>query len=388
MQTHTPLYPYLIAAQHCCQTRKIAYNKAMIIPIEEFENYADIIDTRTPAEFARDHLPNAVSFPVLGNAEHAAVGALGCHSTHAARRYGARLIAANISKFLAQPFFTSRPRGWSPLLYCARGGQRSGSAAEVMRRIGWMPQQLQGGYKSYRRYVLQQLPLLMSQHSFCVLAGKTGVGKTQLLAALAARGAPTIDLEALAEHRGSVFGNNGSGGVQPSQRRFETLLWLALKSLPAATPIFIESESRMIGRLRIPESLITKMHAGQCFYIDAPLAERVAFIQKKYHAFCENELLFNQTIESLRTFAGKEKIQQWQRDYQQQAWASLLADLLSDYYDKRYEKALQKNYAAAQTQAMMMNPNDDESVAATAQTILQQAGVSLCRARSATWQAK
>ena len=242
-----------------------------------------VIDVRSPAEFADDHLPGAVNWPVLSDEERHVVGTLYVQTSPlAARKLGAALVSRNIASTL-ESHVQDKPREWRPLVYCWRGGQRSGSLALVLAQIGFRTSQLQGGYKAFRARVRDDLALQPGQFAYRVLCGRTGSGKTRLLRALREAGAQVLDLEGLACHRGSILGAM-PGQPQPSQKRFDTLVWQALAGFDPARPVFVESESAKIGSLRVPETLLDEMHAkGQCVRIDTADSARIALLLDDYH---------------------------------------------------------------------------------------------------------
>ena len=232
-----------------------------VATVADLDGFDAVIDVRSPAEFAEDHVPGALSCPVLDDEERARVGTLYKQvSPFAARKVGAALVAANIARHI-EANFLEHPRQWRPLVYCWRGGKRSGSMTHVLREIGWAAQQLDGGYKSFRRHVIGELDALAAGLRFRVLCGLTGSGKSRLLRALAERGEPVLDLEAIAAHRGSVLGDLPQE-PQPSQKGFETQLWQALRKLDPSRTVFVESESRKIGNLRVPEIVSLMLAEG------------------------------------------------------------------------------------------------------------------------------
>lgn len=336
--------------------------------VNQIAEYRSIIDARSPAEYAEDHIPGAINLPAFSNTERAAVGTLYKNDPFAARRYGAALFTANIAKYLGDGLAT-QPPDWAPLVYCARGGQRSGGMVEVLRRIGWQAEQLNGGYKAYRQHVISTLQDSARRYRWIVIAGKTGVGKTRLLAALHTIGAQVVDLEAMANHRGSVFGAAATE-AQPAQRKFETRLYAALTSLTANMPVFIEAESRKIGSIHIPAELLAAIRAAPTIRLHAAIAARVKYILDDYNDFCCNKERFTSTINKLKVFAGNARIAAWQAQYQAGAWQELVQQLLTDFYDIGYEKSLRANYPTAyKTAPLQIDPNDDASVQQLAQEI-------------------
>eukprot|EP00903_Cladosiphon_okamuranus_P016431 g15152.t1 len=215
--------------------------------------FDDIIDVRSPAEFAEDHMPGAISLPVLSNEERARVGTIYKQvDPFAARKVGAALVSRNAAAHIEGPL-ADRNGGWRPLVYCWRGGQRSGSFAVILNQIGWRAEVVEGGYRAYRRMVAAMLHDDLLPWSPVLIDGNTGTAKTRLLHHLAAQGAQVVDLEALAEHRGSLFG--GLSGPQPAQKMFESRLAGALAGLDPARPVYLEAESNKIGDILIPGSL-------------------------------------------------------------------------------------------------------------------------------------
>ncbi|WP_017924932.1 tRNA 2-selenouridine(34) synthase MnmH, partial [Burkholderia glumae] len=177
-----------------------------LVPLSRVDEFDEIIDVRTPLEYAEDHIPGALNAPVLSNDERVIVGTMyKQESPHEATRIGAAWVARNIATHL-ETTFADRPLNWRPLIYCWRGGKRSGSMTTWLNLIGWRARQLDGGYKTYRRSVVDALGALPARFRYIVLTGRTGSGKTQLLGALARAGAQTLDLERLAVHRGSLLG--------------------------------------------------------------------------------------------------------------------------------------------------------------------------------------
>jgi tRNA 2-selenouridine synthase len=219
---------------------------------ERERGYSAIIDVRTPAEFAVDHVPGAINLPVLSDLERHQVGLLFASEHFQGRKLGAQLISANIAQLLAA-HFADKPSAYCPLIYCWRGGQRSNSLAHVLCEVGFRCSVLQGGYRAFRRSVVRLISRAPSSLNFRVITGPTGSGKTALLHYLLRKGHQILDLEALANHRGSVLGATAT--AQPSQKAFESLLALALLSLRPDSPVFVEDEAPYIGALHIPSPL-------------------------------------------------------------------------------------------------------------------------------------
>ena len=303
-----------------------------------------IIDARSESEFAEDHLPGAVNWPVLNDAERAAIGTEYKQvSPFDARKRGAALAALNIAHHV-QNHVMPLPRTWRPLVYCWRGGQRSGSLALVLDQIGFGVQVLEGGYREFRRAVLADLPTLPATLQFRVLLGRTGSAKSRLLHALAAEGAQVLDLEALANHRGSVLGLV-PGQPQPSQKAFETAVWQALRSFDPARVVYAEGESRTIGRLRVPEALLVQLRASACVQVQMTVAARVDFLLDDYAHFVNDAEAFCERLQALRELRGADTIERWQQQARAGAMAPVVEELLTTHYDPVYLKSMQRNFS-------------------------------------------
>ena len=208
------------------------------VPACEIHGFDTIVDVRSPAEFAEDHVPGAINCPVLDNEERARVGTIYKQvSPFEAKKIGAVLVAKNVAGHI-ETAFIGRPRNWKPLVYCWRGGKRSGAMAHILRDIGWDARTLEGGYKAYRRWVIEQLARVPYGLRFRVVCGPTGSGKSRLLQALARTGAQVLDLEELAAHRGSVLGDL-PGRPQPTQKMFESLVLQRLSSFESRREVFV-----------------------------------------------------------------------------------------------------------------------------------------------------
>lgn len=292
-----------------------------------------IIDARAPGEFALDHIPGAINLPVLNNRERAEIGTIyKQESPFTARKQGAALVAMNVARHL-QGALANKPGGWQPLVYCWRGGQRSGSFATILRQVGWRVEVLEGGYKTYRRLVQAQLYDTPFPTSVLLLDGGTGSAKTEILGRVAAQGGQVLDLEALAEHRGSLFGRTT---VQPSQKLFETRLAQAIVALDPSRPVLIEAESNRIGAIRLPPMVWQAMCRARRVEIRAPLAARVAFSLRCYSEFCNDPALLAVVFEGLRPFHPAARVAQWQALAAQREFAPLVGSLILHHYDPRY----------------------------------------------------
>jgi tRNA 2-selenouridine synthase len=310
----------------------------------DFKRYDSVIDCRSPLEFAEDHIPGAISAPVLDDAERATVGTMYKQlSPFEAKKLGAALVAKNVARHV-ETLFAGRQRGWRPLVYCWRGGKRSGAMAHILREIGWDAQTLEGGYRSYRRWVVAQLETLPETLEFRVIHGPTGSGKSRLLAALRKAGAQVLDLEELAAHRGSVLGNLPDR-PQPSQKWFESQLLAALSAFDPRQPVFVEGESKKIGQVQVPEALIARMRASPCLRLEAPLEVRVTLLLDEYRHFLQDRGLLEAQLDCLTALHGREEIAAWKALAAQGAWRDFVARLLMQHYDPAYRRSSLKNFA-------------------------------------------
>jgi tRNA 2-selenouridine synthase len=283
--------------------------------------------------------PGAISCPVLDDAQRAEVGTLYKQvSPFVAKKLGAAYISANIACHL-QERFLERDKSWRPLIVCWRGGMRSGAMTTVFRSVGWDACQLEGGYKAFRNHVLGELERLPGLYRFHVIAGPTGSGKTRILQAMAGQGAQVLDLEGLACHRGSVLGRQ-LGHEQPGQKGFETCLLYSLAAFDSARPVFVESESRKIGRLRLPEALFLAMQHAPCSEIQVARDDRVAFLLQDYAHFLHDVGELAVRLNGLRALLGNERIDDWLALAVQGNFSRLTASLLELHYDPLYGRAL------------------------------------------------
>src|SRR5690606_26786142 len=250
-----------------------------------------VIDARTEDEHALDHVPGALNWPTLNNAERIEIGTMYKQvSAFEAKKRGAMLAARNIAAHIEREVL-DKPKGWRPLVYCWRGGNRSGALATILGAIGFQVTLIEGGYRAWRAALVQDLPLQAARLHYRVVCGPTGSGKTRLLHALAAEGAQVLDLEGLACHRSSVLGHL-PGQPQPSQKRFDSLLWDALRRFDPARPVYAESESKKVGNLRVPDGLMEAMRASPCIALQLSDSERVELLLEDYAHFVQDpELL-------------------------------------------------------------------------------------------------
>ena len=335
------------------------------------DRFDTVIDVRSPAEFAEDHLPGAVNWPVLDDEQRRVVGTLYVQdSPLAARKLGATLVARNIATHVER-WVQDKPREWQPLVYCWRGGQRSGSLAWFLDQIGFRTAKLTGGYKAFRAVVRSELEQLPQRFELIVLAGRTGSGKTRLLAALAAQGAQVLDLEALACHRGSVLGGLPDT-PQPSQKAFDTQLWHALSRLDARRPVFVESESKKVGSLQLPDALVQRMRGhGRCLRVQMSDDARVQLLLQEYGFFARDVEGFCRLLDALSELQGQSRVKRWQAMARDGQWREVFAELMREHYDPLYERSMARHFAGlADAEVVDLADGGDAALAAAARALL------------------
>lgn len=322
--------------------------------LARWSDFDDVIDARSPAEYAEDRLPSAINWPSLNDEERRIVGT--CYkqvSAFEARKIGAALVARNIAAHIEREV-QDKPRDWEPLLYCWRGGQRSGSLALVLGQIGFRVHLLEGGYKAWRRQVVQDLDSLPDRFEWRVLCGRTGSGKSRLLQSLQAAGAQVLDLERLAEHRGSVLGLL-PGQPQPAQKQFEHRIWEALHKMDPGRPVYVESESRKIGSLQVPARLIERMRSSDCLHVELELPERIALLMEDYDFFVRDVEALCRQLDHLIALRGRAAVERWKELARAGRWADMVEALLVEHYDPNYLASTQRNFARF-GQAVAVNP--------------------------------
>lgn len=339
--------------------------------LSQLGEFDEIIDVRTPTEFREDHIPGAVNFPVLSEEERARVGTLYKQSSSfEAKKLGASLIAQNIARHL-DTYFASKPKHWKPLIYCWRGGKRSGSMAHILSEVGWKTARLDGGYKAYRRQVLEDLATLPAHFTFIAVCGPTGSGKSRLLQALHEAGAQVLDLEQLAAHRGSVLGNLPDA-PQPAQKMFDSLIWEQLHRFDPARPVYVEAESKKIGVLRVPESLIARMWQSECVLVEVSAEQRVQLLKEEYAHFIADPAALLAKVECLKGLHSIEQMARWRTLAEQGQWDEFVLDMLVNHYDPAYRRSTLSHYPQLDL-ARLVHPDDIslEGYRKLAQTFVQ-----------------
>jgi tRNA 2-selenouridine synthase len=365
--------------------------KNLLVPLDQLTRFDEIVDVRTPLEFAEDHIPGALNAPVLSNEERVIVGTMYKQvSPFEATRVGAAMVARNIAHHL-ETTFAGRPRNWRPLIYCWRGGKRSGSMTTWLNLIGWQARQLDGGYKAYRGSVLEALKSLPGQFDYVALIGHTGSGKTRLLQALREAGAQVLDLEALACHRGSLLGALPDR-PQPAQKAFDTELVSVLSRFDVQRPVFVEAESRRIGAITLPQTLLERFHGGACVEVEATHADRITFLLQDYAHLFDNPDSFKYQLDRLIGLHSREQVKHWQQLIEAgsggsagdangagaaAARAELFGELIERHYDPAYQRSSRQHFSRlGEALRFSFRPNAADSVGQAAALLasLGQAG--------------
>ena len=310
--------------------------------VAQLDSFDTIIDVRSESEYAHDHIPGAINCPVLNDEERIRVGTLYKQTgAFEAKKVGAPIVAANIARHI-ETHFADTPREWRPLVYCWRGGNRSGSMAHILARIGWPVVQLEGGYKNYRAYVsgaLEDPPAL----DWRVICGTTGSSKSRLLETLDGIGAQVLDLEKLAAHRGSVLGHLPHE-PQPTQKWFESQVWDKLRRFDPSKPVFVESESKKVGNLRVPGLVMEHMRAAPCIAVNLSRPNRVRLLMEDYEHFCTDPSALNGQLEHLVQLHGRDKIDAWHALANSGQMAEVVDQLLVEHYDPAYLRSIDRNF--------------------------------------------
>ncbi len=332
--------------------------------LQRLQEFDTVIDARSEDEFEEDHLPLAVNWPTLNNAERQTIGTLYKQvNPFEAKKRGAAIAARNIAMHIEREVL-DKPKDWRPLAYCWRGGKRSGSLSLVLDQIGFRVTLVEGGYKAFRAAMLQDLSARLARLDLRVVCGTTGSGKTRLLHALAGVGAQVLDLEALARHRSSVLGAI-PGQAQPAQKRFDMLIWDTLRQFDPARPVFVESESKKVGNLFVPTVLVEQMRASPCLNLVLPMASRVALLLEDYAFLTRDTAYFCERLDVLATFRGKALVAAWKEKVMAGALQPVVQDLLVQHYDPGYLESMARHFRQY-PQAVTVSPQDHTLQAMTA----------------------
>lgn len=334
---------------------------------KELERFDAVIDVRSPSEYAEDHLPGAINLPVLDDDERARVGT---HYTQVsvfeARRMGAALVSRNIARHL-DTALADKPKGFKPLIYCWRGGMRSESMALVLASVGWKVTLVEGGYRTWRRQVVAALDA-ETPLPVVLVDGQTGTGKTAILNALKAMGEQVIDLEGLACHRGSIFGDFADT-PQPSQKAFDTQIHDRIRHIDLSRPVFVEAESRQVGRRRVPPRLWAAMQSAPRVVVQVPVGERARYLVEAYPDLLADRGKLDAAFEGLKPFHAKSVIADWRALAEAGDWTGLAEALVTAHYDPAYNRARKRQDAAEREAEIAVGTLDRAGIEAAASRI-------------------
>lgn len=339
--------------------------------LQQIDQFDTIIDARSEAEHALDHVPGALNWPSLNNEERILIGTMYKQvNPFEAKKRGAAIAARNIAAHIEREVI-DKPKDWRPLVYCWRGGNRSGALATILGAIGFRVTLIEGGYKAWRAAMVDDIPARARALRYRVICGPTGSGKTRLLQSLAARGEQVLDLEALARHRSSVLGHL-PGQPQPSQKRFDSLVWQALRRMDPSRVVYVESESKKVGNLRVPDALMECMRSSECVDLQLSDTERVALLLEDYAHFSADNDLFCRRLEALTELRGKAAVADWCHKVHRGETPAVVMELLTTHYDPMYRQSINKNFVRfPQAVALQLPDRQASSMDAAALTLIR-----------------
>lgn len=304
--------------------------------------YALVIDARSEREYAEDHVPGAVNLPVVDSDEYAEVGTTHKTDKHRAYQIGVSYALKNMSRAI-DSLIGKYPKDARMLVYCFRGGKRSKLWFDSLATIGYKVDKLPGGWKAYRAWVREQIQEVPRRFRYNVLCGPTGCGKTRLLQALETVGAQVLELEGLAQHHGSLIGDL-PGIPQPTQKWFDSVLLNKLQQFDPTQPIWVESESKKIGAIQLPDALLETFRAGKLFVLEAPMTERVKLWREDYSHFEADPEALLERLRYLRPLIGGEEFALWERLGAERRMPELFQRLMEAHYDPAYARSIGRNF--------------------------------------------
>lgn len=311
--------------------------------VDEFLNHKEIyipVDVRSPGEFQESHIPNAMNVPIFTDKERAEIGTIYKQEGQKAAKWRAmELVSPKLPRLLTD-IKEIEESGKKPLLYCWRGGMRSQSIAHFAMMSGLHIQRLDGGFRAFREYVVENIPALIPEQAI-VLYGLTGTGKTDILHALKQKGYPVLDLEGYANHKGSVFGAV-SGQTPHNQKMFDALLYEDLQKIEGSKYFFMEGESKRIGRAVQPPELYEKKNNGIHIRVDSKLETRV---ERIYAQYVDKSDAFHERVQdALSRIMKRIKQADIQKELlqslEERNYKDMIRLLIVYYYDPRYDNKI------------------------------------------------
>ncbi len=293
-----------------------------------------IVDVRCLREFEKETIPNAINIPIFNDEEYETLGTVYRNvGKREAVLKGIEFVQPKL-KQLYLDFYNVYQQGKSIVVFCKRGGMRSSSVANYISNFSLPIVKLEGGYKSYRRHVLQQLPELFNSKTYTVIYGNTGTGKTKILYELQKRGKCILDLEGCANHRGSLLGSVGLS-KQHSQKMFESLVFDSLRK-SSCEEIYVEGESRRIGYVVMPQYMFDKIIDSKKIVVETSIDNRVEIIKSDYVVGVEKSDII-EGVEKLKKYIPSKTVDEYIRQIENDDFEVVIKDLFENYYDKRYK---------------------------------------------------
>lgn len=312
----------------------------VVLSYEKFlkEKSAILIDVRSPKEFELEPIPGAINIPILNNEERVVVGtAYKQESPEEAKRIGMNVISKKLPDMFER--INTLSKEYKKLVfYCARGGMRSSSMVSLFASLGYKASKLDGGYKSYRQYVAKEIPLLNEGIKYIVLHGRTGIGKTKVLQSLESKGYSVLDLEKFADHKGSFYGALCESREQ-SQKRFESEVLEHLRNREHDY-FLVESESKRIGNVYVPESIFKSMSDGYHVLLETTMDHRVDIIMQDYSKAPVEDMLACTT--KLRRYLKEEDVVRYEDMLNAKDFEQFSRSIMDEYYDPLYQKSISK----------------------------------------------
>lgn len=304
------------------------------IEYEEINGEYILVDVRSPGEFQEATIKGAINIPLFSDEERKVIGTIYTReSVEKAKRMGLEVASKKLLQIYDEIKELEKKHG-KVILFCARGGMRSGVIAMLLNALGVKVERINEGYKGYRRFINESLPLLNDKVKYIVLHGNTGVGKTEILKQLEIDGFDVLDLEGFANHRGSLLGTVGLGKTT-SQKEFESKIYHMLKECKSSY-VFIEAESKRIGNAIIPDFIFNKMKSGIHIFVDADIEFRTDLIIKEYtkQGNCNEEII--DCLLRLEKYIGEKNVEKYSQLVLKSEYDVVVSELMIKHYDPMY----------------------------------------------------